>query len=81
MLARYLNEERSCFLIISSPSFINALIAVGAEYQTVILCFSMNEYHPSRVKPESSTHCVAPLAHGPMIPYDVPVTQPGSAVH
>ena len=65
----------------SSPSFINALIAVGAVYHTVILCFSMNEYQPSAVKPESSTHCVIPLDHGPIMPYDVPVTQPGSAVH
>ena len=54
---------------------------MGAEYQTLTRRFSMNPYQRSALKPESSTTCVTPLAQGPMIPYDVPVTQPGSALH
>jgi hypothetical protein len=65
----------------SRPSFISSRIAVGAEYQTVTRCFSMNWYQRSALKPASSTTCVTPFAQGPMMPYEVPVTQPGSALH
>ena len=56
-------------------------MAVGAEYQTLIRRFSMKPYQRSAPKPESRTACVTPFDQGPMIPYDVPVTQPGSALH
>src|SRR5512136_1927518 len=65
---RWRRLERSNFFTISSPSFISERIAVGAEYQTVILCVSMKRYHDSALKPASSTHWVMPLAHGPMMP-------------
>src|SRR5512136_3064401 len=78
---RWRRQERSNFLTISSPSFISERMAVGAEYQTVMRYFSMKRYHDSALKPASRTHWVTPLAHGPMMPYEVPVTQPGSAVH
>ena len=38
-------------------------------------------YQRSASKSPSSTTLVTPSASGAMIPYDVPVTQPGSAVH
>ena len=56
-------------------------MAVGAEYQTVTRCFSMNSYHRLALKPEAKTTCVIPFDQGPIMPYDVPVTQPGSALH
>jgi hypothetical protein len=65
----------------STPSRIRRRIAVGAEYHTVTRYFCMNAYQRGALKPASSTAWVAPFAHGPMIPYEVPVTQPGSAVH
>jgi hypothetical protein len=65
----------------SVPSRISRRTAVGAEYQTLTRCFCMKAYQRSAMKPESSTTCVTPLAQGPMIPYEVPVTQPGSALH
>ena len=80
-LARWRSDERSWRLTTSSPSFIRRRIAVGAEYQTVTRRFSRNEYQRSAPKPASRTTCVAPFDQGPMIPYDVPVTHPGSALH
>ena len=80
-LQRCRSEERSCARATAVPSRISRRIAVGAEYQTVTRCFSMNSYQRSALKPESSTAWVAPFDHGPMIPYEVPVTQPGSALH
>ena len=67
-LARWRRLERSCRRTISEPSFISRRMAVGAEYQTVTRCFSMNSYQRSALKPESSTTCVTPFAHGPMMP-------------
>ena len=67
-LARWRKLERSCFWATSLPSFIRRRIAVGAEYQTVTRCFSMNPYQRSALKPESSTTCVIPFAQGPMMP-------------
>ncbi len=72
---------RSYFRTTGVPSRMRRRMAVGAEYQTVILCFWMKAYQLSDEKPASSTACVTPLTQGPMMPYDVPVTQPGSAVH
>ncbi len=54
------------------PSFISRRMAVGAEYQTVTRRLSMNSYHRSALKPESSTTWVVPFDHGPMMPYEVP---------
>src|ERR1035441_1673661 len=64
-LARWRRLEWSCRRTTSVPSFISNRIAVGAEYQTVIRCFSMNSYHRSALKPESSTTCVVPFDHSP----------------
>src|SRR5512143_2057807 len=80
-LTRWRRLDRSNCLTISSPAFISERIAVGAEYHTVIRYFSMKRYQASAENPASSTHCVTPSAHGAMMPYEVPVTQPGSAVH
>ena len=80
-LARCRSEERSCLSAAGVPSRISRRIAVGAEYQTVTCRFSMKPYQRSALKPESRTTCVMPFDQGPMIPYDVPVTQPGSALH
>src|SRR5512143_241027 len=80
-LTRCRRLERSNCLMISSPAFIRERMAVGAEYQTVTRYFSMKRYQASAEKPASSTHWVTPSAQGAMMPYDVPVTQPGSAVH
>ena len=65
----------------ASPAFINIRIAVGAVYHTVTLYFSIISYQELALKPPSYITCVIPLVHGADIPYDVPVTHPGSAVH
>ena len=39
------------------------------------------EYQRSASKSASSTMLVTPSTNGAMMPYEVPVTQPGSAVH
>ena len=54
--------------MISSPAFIRERMAVGAEYQLVIRCFSMNLYQASAEKPPSRTHWVTPRLQGPMMP-------------
>ena len=43
-------------------------IAVGAVYQTVTRCFSIVSYQRSLENPASTTTCVTPIAHGPMMP-------------
>src|SRR5208283_3527511 len=80
-LAKCRRLDKSWRRTISVPSFISSRMAVGAEYQTVTRRLSMNSYQRSALKPESSTTWVVPFDHGPMMPYDVPVTQPGSALH
>src|SRR5208283_3823460 len=80
-LARCRRLDKSCRRTTSVPSFIRSRMAVGAEYQTVTRRLSMNSYQRSALKPESSTTWVAPFDHGPIMPYDVPVTHPGSALH
>ena len=52
----------------STPSFISMRMAVGAVYQTVMRCFSIVSYQRSLENPASSTTCVAPSDHGPMMP-------------
>src|SRR3972149_844670 len=56
-------------------------IAVGAVYQTETFCSWRMRYQRSASKSPSSTTLVTPLVKGAMMPYEVPVTQPGSAVH
>ena len=56
-------------------------MAVGAVYQMVTFCSSRIEYHRSASNSSSSIILVTPFTNGAIIPYDVPVTQPGSAVH
>ena len=63
------------------PAFISIRIAVGAVYQTVTCSAARMRYQRSASKSASSTMLVSPWASGAMMPYDVPVTQPGSAVH
>jgi len=52
----------------SSPAFINERMAVGAEYQTVTRCFSMNRYQASAENPASRMHWVTPKLNGAMMP-------------
>src|SRR5690606_17969674 len=68
-------------LTTSSPAPISILNAVGALYQTVIPKSSIVLYQLSGLKRPPTITFVAPFNHGPKIPYEVPVTQPGSAVH
>ena len=56
-------------------------MAVGAVYQTVTRWSCEVRYQRSASKSPSSTMLVTPWVSGEMMPYDVPVTQPGSAVH
>ncbi len=65
----------------STPAFIIIRIAVGAVYHTLTFWSCRMSYHRSASKSPSSTMLVTPLVSGAMMPYDVPVTQPGSAVH
>ena len=55
--------------------------AVGAVYQTVTASSSSSEYQRTASNSHSSTMQVTPHVSGETSPYDVPVTQPGSAVH
>ena len=75
------SEERSNFFTTWSPAAINMRNAVGAEYHTVTRRSSTVLYHASASKRPPRTTLVAPLSHGAKIPYEVPVTHPGSAVH
>ncbi len=73
--------SRSCSLTRSSPARMSMRSAVGAVYHTVTPYFSRMLYHiPASNRPSYDTIDV-PRYHGPNMPYDVPVTQPGSAVH
>ncbi len=66
----------------SSPALISMRIAVGAVYHTDTFSCSRIRYQRSASKSSGSTIEVMPWSSGAMIPYDVPVTQPGgSAVH
>ena len=65
----------------SAPVFIIMRTAVGAVYQTLTRSRPRIAYHRSASKSASSTTCVIPCASGAMTPYEVPVIQPGSAVH
>ena len=55
--------------------------AVGAVYQTVTRCSARIRYQRSASISSSSTMVVTPWVSGAITPYEVPVTQPGSAVH
>jgi len=78
-----MNRKRSkAYLRATSvPTFISMRTAVGAVYQTVTRWSRRMPYHRSASKSPSSTMLVMPWVSGAMMPYDVPVTQPGSAVH
>ena len=56
-------------------------MAVGAVYQTVTRSRSRIEYQRCRSNSSLSTIIGTPQASGAMMPYAVPVTHPGSAVH
>jgi len=56
-------------------------IAVGAVYQTLTCCSCRMRYQRSASNSASSTMLVTPCSSGARMPYEVPVTQPGSAVH
>jgi len=75
------NDERSKRCATLSPAAISMRNAVGAEYHTVTRSSSMVRYQASASKRPPRTTLVAPLSHGEKMPYEVPVTQPGSAVH
>ena len=55
--------------------------AVGAVYQTVTRCSWRSEYQIGASNSAADVTRVTPWVSGAMMPYDVPVTQPGSAVH
>ena len=65
----------------SAPALISIRTAVGAVYQTVTRSRSRMSYQRSGSNSPSSTMLVTPCTSGATIPYEVPVTQPGSAVH
>ncbi len=73
--------ERSKSRTTSGPAFISIRIAVGAVYHTVIRSSWRILYQRSTSKSPSSTTLVMPFVSGETMPYDVPVTHPGSAVH
>ena len=50
-------------------------------YQTLTFWSRRMSYQRAASKSASSTIIVAPFTSGDTMPYDVPVTQPGSAVH
>ena len=57
-------------------------IAVGAVYQTADLLLLQDSVPALGVEVSSSIDArVTPCSSGAMMPYEVPVTQPGSAVH
>ena len=74
-------RQDRCSFASSAPTRISTRIAVGAVYQTVTRSFCSSRYQRSASKSPSSTMLVTPLVSGAIMPYDVPVTQPGSAVH
>jgi len=80
-LARKRSAGKSCSRTSSTPAFIIIRIAVGAVYQTETRCSSRIEYQRCASNSPSSAIIVTPFESGEMIPYEVPVTQPGSAVH
>ena len=73
--------DRSYSRASSGPAFISMRRAVGAVYQTVTRWSWRIWYQRSASNSASSTTHVTPWVSGVMMPYDVPVTQPGSAVH
>ena len=56
-------------------------MAVGAVYQTVTFSRARVSYQRAASKSCSSESIVQPIVSGAMMPYEVPVTHPGSAVH
>src|SRR6476660_7512005 len=75
------NDERSYFSTSCSPAPISMRNAVGAEYQTVTRWSWIVLYHAAASNRPPRIRLVAPFSHGAKMPYEVPVTQPGSAVH
>ena len=80
-LATKRSADRSYSPGSSSPARMSMRIAVGAVYQTVTRCSSRIPYQRSASNSASSTTIVMPWVSGATMPYEVPVTQPGSAVH
>ena len=80
-LARKRRARKSWARARAVPAFISMRMAVGAVYQTVTRSLSRMPYQRAASKSPSSTMLVTPFVRGAMIPYEVPVTQPGSAVH
>ena len=80
-LATKRRRDRSCSAASSDPARISIRMAVGAVYQTVTCSSSRVRYQRSASNSPSSTMQVTPFVSGAITPYDMPVTQPGSAVH
>src|SRR5699024_557346 len=76
-----LNADKSYFSITLSLPPISILNAVGALYHIVTFSSSSAPYHDSGENLPPTITFVARFSHGAKIPYEVPVTQPGSAVH
>src|SRR5699024_9195612 len=75
------SDDKSYLSIISSPALINILNAVGAVYHIVTLYSSIIPYQASGENLPPTIQFVTPFNQGLKIPYEVPVTHPGSAVH
>jgi len=74
-------DDRSNPRTTSRPARMNIRSAVGAVYQTVTR-WSRRIRHQRRASNSAASQTtVTPRLSGAMMPYDVPVTQPGSAVH
>ncbi len=80
-LAMNRRSGHGCSRARSVPARIIIRIAVGAVYQTDTRSCWSSWYQRVASKSDSSTTLVTPSASGARIPYDIPVTQPGSAVH
>ena len=80
-LATCRSADRSYSLASSPPVRISIRSAVGAVYQTVTRCPWRIRYQRRALNSPASQTTVTPWVSGATMPYDVPVTQPGSAVH
>ena len=80
-LATCRRADRSNSPARSARARISIRSAVGAVYQTVTRWSCSTRYHRRASNSPASVTAVTPCVSGAISPYDVPVTQPGSAVH
>ena len=80
-LAAKRSSGNDCRFASSGPALTSMRIAVGAVYHTATRCSARMRYQRAASKSSASTTSSAAFVSGAMMPYEVPVTQPGSAVH